>query len=119
MLPWWWPFGQVPEIAPRELDRAMRSRRPPQLLDVRSPAEHAGGHIGGVRLAPLQELRRRLPELGLDKGRPVIAICQSGHRSIPAVRLLRREGYDARHLAGGMNAWRRAQLPERRPRRKP
>ncbi len=118
MLPWWWPFGDVPEVAPVELDRELRSRRPPQLVDVRSAGEHAGGHIGGVKLVPLQELRGRLPALGLDRNRPVVAVCQTGHRSKPAVRLLRREGYDARQLAGGMNAWRRAKLPEARPRRK-
>ena len=117
MLPWWWPFGHVPEVSPKQLDRDMRSRRPPQLVDVRSAAEHAGGHIGGVKLAPLQELRQRLDGLGLDPGRPVVAVCQTGYRSVPAVRLLRREGYDARHLAGGMNAWRRAKLPEAKRKR--
>ncbi len=114
MMPWWWPFGSVPEVEAAELDREMRSRRPPQLLDVRSAAEHAGGHIGGVKLAPLPELRGRLDNLGLDRSRPVVAICQSGHRSTPAVRLLRASGYEARQLAGGMNAWRRAGLPEAR-----
>ncbi len=114
MMPWWWPFGSVPEVQPKELDREMRSARPPQLLDVRSVAEHAAGHIGGVKLAPLPELRQRLSGLGLEKSRPVVAICQSGHRSTPAVRLLRASGYEARQLAGGMNAWRRAGLPEAR-----
>ena len=114
MMPWWWPFGAVPEVQPAELDREMRSRRPPQLLDVRSVAEHAAGHLGGVKLAPLPELRQRLGDLGLDRSRPVVAICQSGRRSGPAVRLLRASGYDARQLAGGMNAWRRAGLPEAR-----
>ncbi len=118
MLPWWWPFGQVPEIEPEELDREMRSRRPPQLLDVRSAAEHAGGHIGGVKLAPLPELKARLATLGLDRDRPVVAVCQTGHRSKPAVRLLQREGFQARQLAGGMNAWRRARLPMTRPKGK-
>lgn len=114
MMPWWWPFGSVPEVQAAELDREMRSRRPPQLLDVRSVPEHAAGHIGGVKLVPLPELRQRLAGLGLDKSRAVVAICQSGNRSRPAVRLLRAEGYEARQLAGGMNAWRRAGLAEAR-----
>ena len=107
LLPWWWPFGRVPEITPEELDRAMKARRPPQLIDVRSAAEHARGHIGGVKLVPLPELRQRLAGLKLDRDRPVIAICATGNRSRPAVRLLRDAGYDARHLAGGMLAWQR------------
>jgi len=112
MMPWWWPFGSVPEISAAQLDRELRSRRSPQLVDVRSAGEHAAGHIGGVKLAPLPELRQRLDGLGLDPARPVVAVCQTGHRSVPAVRLLQRAGYDARQLAGGMNAWRRAKLPE-------
>ncbi len=89
-------------------------RRPPQLVDVRTPPEHARGHIGGVMLVPLGELRRRLPELHLDATRPVIAICQSGNRSRPAVRLLRRAGYDARQLAGGMLAWERVRRGQKK-----
>ena len=41
-----------------------------------------------------------------------VGICKTGHRSRGAVRLLRRRGYDARNLAGGMDAWRRAGLDE-------
>jgi rhodanese-related sulfurtransferase len=41
----------------------------------------------------------------------VVAICLSAHRSPPGVRLLRQAGIDARQLAGGMLAWRRAGLP--------
>lgn len=116
MLPWWWPFGRVPEITPAELSRAMKSWRPPQLLDVRSGAEHEQGHIGGVKLVPLSELRQRLPQLGLDPARPVVAVCRSGNRSRAAVRLLRRAGFDARQLAGGMIAWERAGGKARRGR---
>jgi rhodanese-related sulfurtransferase len=114
MMPWWWPWGQVPEVRPDALDRELRSRKPPQLVDVRSPMEHAGGHIGGVTLVPLPELRQRLNGLGLDRHRPVVAVCKTGHRSKPAVRLLRAAGYDARQLAGGMDAWRRQKLPLRK-----
>jgi rhodanese-related sulfurtransferase len=42
----------------------------------------------------------------------VVAICLTAHRSIPAVRLLRENGFEARQLQGGMLAWRAAQLPE-------
>ena len=114
MMPWWWPFGQVPEVTPEELSRQLRSSRPPQLLDVRSAVEHAQGHIPGVKLAPLPELSRRLADLGLDPRRPVVAICKSGNRSRPAVRLLRNNGFQARQLAGGMDAWRRQGGKERK-----
>ncbi len=116
MMPWWWPFGQVPEVTPEQLARQLRSARPPQLLDVRSGFEHAQGHIPGVKLVPLPELPGRLPDLGLDPRRPVVAICKTGHRSRPAVRLLRRAGFEAKQLAGGMDAWRRQGGKEKKAR---
>jgi rhodanese-related sulfurtransferase len=113
-LPWWLPFGAVPSLAPDELQAALHGRSPPQLVDVRTGAEFAAGRITGAVSVPVTELGRRLPTLGLDAGRPVVAICLSAHRSIPAVRLLRAAGLDAAQLAGGMLAWRRAGLPETR-----
>ena len=116
MMPWWWPFGQVPEVTTAELSRQLRSSKPPQLLDVRSAVEHAQGHIPGVKLVPLPELSQRLANLGLDPRRPVVALCKSGNRSRLAVRLLRRAGFEAKQLAGGMDAWRREGGKEARAR---
>jgi len=45
----------------------------------------------------------------------VVAICLTAHRSIPAVRLLASEGFEATQLKGGMLAWRAAGLPEAGP----
>jgi rhodanese-related sulfurtransferase len=113
-LPWWLPFGAVPEIAPAALSGALAAARPPQLLDVRTPQEYAAGHVDGAVSAPITSLAERLTQLGLDPARPVVAICLTAHRSIPAVRLLRAQGFEASQLAGGMLAWRAAGLPERK-----
>ena len=111
-VPWWLPFGKVPEIAPAALAERLRAKAPPQLVDVRTAAEFAAGHLRGAVSAPIGSLSSRLDGLGLDAGRPVVAICLSGHRSIPAVRLLGTRGFEASQLAGGMLAWRAARLPE-------
>lgn len=113
-LPWWLPFGAVPELAPSALAAALAGAAAPQVLDVRTRAEWSAGHIPGAVSVPVTELTARLPSLGLDPGRPVVAICLSAHRSIPAVRALGRAGFSASQLAGGMLAWRRAGLPEQR-----
>jgi len=113
-LHWWLPFGQVPESPARELAEALQRSAPPLFLDVRTAGEFAAGHVEGAVNLPITELAHRLPELELDPGRPVVAICLTAHRSIPAVRLLRGHGLQARQLAGGMRAWRAAGLPERR-----
>jgi phage shock protein E len=72
------------------------------LLDVRTPAEFAGGHLPGATNVPVGELSRRLGDI--PKDRPVVAYCQSGMRSSSAVRLLRAQGYEAWNL-GPMSAY--------------
>ncbi len=110
---WWLPFGHVPELTAAELADELRNGRRPQLLDVRTPHEFREGHIKGAVNVPIAQLSHRLDRLKLKPRRPVVAICLSGHRSVPAVRLLRAHGWeDIRQLAGGMRAWRREGLPE-------
>ncbi len=110
-LPWWLPFGSVPEVGARELAAELANGAVPFLLDVRTPVEFAAGHLAGALNVPVTALSGRIPSLGIPAGRPVVAICLSAHRSPPAVRLLRRAGVEARQLAGGMIAWRAAGLP--------
>jgi rhodanese-related sulfurtransferase len=111
-LPWWLPFGRVPEIPAPRLARDLSAAVPPQVVDVRTEAEFRRGHIRGAVNVPIQTLARRIGAIGLDRSRPVVAICLTAHRSIPAVRLLVRTGFSAAQLAGGMLAWRAAGFPE-------
>jgi rhodanese-related sulfurtransferase len=113
-LPWWLPFGKVPEIAAVQLAKDLAGLEAPQVLDVRTTAEFARGHVRGSVSAPIQSLATRLDALELDRTRRVVAICLTAHRSIPAVRLLRTRGFDAAQLAGGMLSWRAAGFPEER-----
>ena len=111
MAPWWSPFGRVPEVAAQELhDRLMRGEEI-QIIDVRTPHEFANGHICGAVNVPIQSFLRGLPDLGLDVSKPVVTICKTAHRSVPATRVLRRRGFDAAQLAHGLDEWRRQQLP--------
>lgn len=109
---WWWPFGKVQQIEAKTLREQLRKDRTIQLVDVRSADEYASGHIKGAQSAPIQSLKKQLPDLKLDPARPVVVICQTAHRSVPGVRLLRQNGFDAQQLGGGMNAWRAAGFPE-------
>ncbi|MBK1701035.1 rhodanese-like domain-containing protein [Thiococcus pfennigii] len=109
---WWVPFGTVPELAPQALRAELAGAEPPFLLDVRTPAEWRQDRIDGAVNVPVTELKGRLPSLGLDPRRPIVAICRSAHRSIGAVRLLELNGFTAvRQLEGGMLAWQQAGLP--------
>ena len=84
------------------------------VLDVRTPAEYAEGHIEGATLIPLQELNTRTAEL--PKDRDIYVICRSGNRSAQASELLTGAGFERiNNVAGGMGAWQAAGYPVVRP----
>jgi rhodanese-related sulfurtransferase len=113
-LPWWLPFGRVPEISAAELNKLMKDGGA-QLIDVRTPAEFDAGHVAGARNVPIHTFKQKLPTLALDPKQPIVTICATAHRSPPAVRLLRAAGYDnALQLKNGMLSWYAARLPTSR-----
>ena len=69
------------------------------LLDTRTEAEYAMGHVEGFVNIPVDALRERLQEL--ERGKPVYVICQSGLRSYIAARILMGNGFDCYNFAGG------------------
>ena len=73
------------------------------MLDVRRRAEVAAGHLPGAIGVCHVQLSQRLDEVPRD--RPVMIFCRSGVRSARATTLLRRAGYEATNVAGGMLAW--------------
>lgn len=121
-MKWWRMRGEVPEVTPDELE-AMIEAGDVQILDVRTRAEWRMSRIEGAYSVPIGRLEKHTAHLDLDKDRPVVAICLTAHRSIAAVRLLSREGYDIVQLQGGMTAWRKAKKErisgQRRPHEKP
>lgn len=77
------------------------------LIDVREPAEFAGGHAPGALSLPLGQLQSGIAP-GLDT--PMILYCASGMRSASGVRMLAALGYTGVHNAGGLGqavAWAR------------
>lgn len=70
-----------------------------QLVDVRTQAEYAAGHIDGFINLPVDQLREHLEQL--DKTKPVYLVCQSGLRSYIASRILKGSGFACSHLTGG------------------
>jgi rhodanese-related sulfurtransferase/DNA-binding MarR family transcriptional regulator len=81
------------------------------VIDVRPEAEFEAGHVAGARSLPITELERRLDALPAD--RDVVAYCRGPYCVFAddAVRLLRREGIEARRLEDGFPEWKRAGLP--------
>lgn len=74
-----------------------------QVIDVRTPREHAHGTVPGAINIPLDDLRSRLDEVADE----VIVHCQVGLRGYLAQRILAQHGKKARNLDGGYRTWRR------------
>ena len=75
-----------------------------QLLDVREADERDGGYISGSRHIPYRLVRAL--GAGVDGGRPVVTICESGTRAGIAASILAAAGVDARPvLDGGIAEW--------------
>lgn len=74
------------------------------LIDVRTPAEYAAGHIEGSRNIPVQEFAQRISEVG-PKETPVVLYCKSGTRSEMAAQMLRQAGWREVFNLGGMSDW--------------
>ena len=81
------------------------------LIDVSEPAEFVAGHAAGARSVPLATLEssRELPK---NKSLPLVVVCPTGQRAQRAVAVLKKLGFEnVRALAGGLGAWRAANLP--------
>jgi rhodanese-related sulfurtransferase len=84
------------------------------LLDVSEPAEYAAGHAVGARSVPLGSLEtsNQLPK---NKTLPLVVMCPTGARASRAAATLQKLGFEkASALAGGLRAWREANLPVER-----
>lgn len=80
------------------------------VLDVRSPREWSAGHVAGSVNVPLNHLQERMAEIPRD--RRIVVHCAGGYRSSIASSILHQYGItNLTELAGGLAAWKAAQLP--------
>jgi rhodanese-related sulfurtransferase len=76
------------------------------VIDVRSPADFAQGHIAGAINIPIE----RLFAVELLDG-PLMTTCGGGGRGGRAADALVEAGREAYSIAGGTRSWRAAGLP--------
>ena len=96
--------GTTPTVQWHELDAARAAGA--QVVDVRSPAEHAAGYIEGTINIPVDELRDRLDEVQLEN---VVVYCAVGQRGHIATQILKAHGAKVRNLDGGFTTYSTAQ----------
>ncbi|MFZ9886318.1 MAG: rhodanese-like domain-containing protein [Myxococcota bacterium] len=85
------------------------------VIDVRTPAEHAEGHLAGDSNLPVDELEARRQELDVltsgDRARPIVVYCRSGRRAAKAKGILEGLGYTNVTNGGGLSELQRLQNP--------
>ena len=77
------------------------------VLDVRTAAEHAEGHIPGTHfnIDVLEDSYTENALKMLPKDKPVALYCRSGNRSKNAARILAEKGYQVLELGTGFRGW--------------
>ena len=90
-------LGQISPVKARELVKSGA-----KLIDVRSPAEFASGHIEGAVNVPVGAMKD--DTLGA-KDQPLIVYCASGTRSAMARSVLKSRGYTQVFNLGAMSRW--------------
>ncbi|WP_434340065.1 rhodanese-like domain-containing protein [Motilimonas cestriensis] len=102
--------NSVPVVSQSELVAWQQSEKPMQLLDVRTPAEFAQGHIKGAINIPYDQLDQQLASL--DKDTEIVVYCSSGRRAAIAEDVLMSNGLlKVSHLEGDMLGWQAKGLP--------
>ena len=100
------PLSAVPSIPAAALEPRLATSTARLLLDVRTPAEYAAGHLPGARLIPHDQLAQRLTELAATQDQEVIVYCRSGRRAAQAIDTLTRAGFShVAHLQGDYQRW--------------
>lgn len=80
------------------------------ILDVREDKERKTGFIANSTHIPLSKVKNKLGDL--DNSKKVLVYCRSGARSSHIAGLLTRHNFEqVYNLKGGLNAWRKANLP--------
>ena len=84
------------------------------ILDVRTPAEFAEGHIAGAINIDVtaSDFKARVADLKLKKSTCLAVYCRSGRRSANACNILSSEGYGKlNNLSTGIIGWTEAGKP--------
>jgi phage shock protein E len=105
--------SEAPSISAVELHDKRTSGGAPAVIDVRTAAEYAAGHVPGAINIPFDQVVERIAEVDAPHG--VALYCMVGPRARKGESALLASGYaSVFHLEGGLAAWQEAGLPVER-----
>lgn len=97
-------------LSSRELT-AMVNRDEAFILDIRPKKEFSTGHIAGSVNISNDQLKDKMVELDKHKDKTIIVVCASGMNAGGACAELKKAGFTAARLSGGITGWRSENLP--------
>lgn len=101
--------GEVKHVNGKEAVNLLQQENKPQVLDVRTAKEFAGGHIMGASNIDFEKSDFEAKLAGLDRNLTYLVHCRSGNRSKKSLKAFEKLGFQTIiHLDGGIKAWKKA-----------
>ncbi|NWG29703.1 MAG: rhodanese-like domain-containing protein [Ignavibacteriaceae bacterium] len=100
----------IKHYSAQEASQKIKKERNVVLLDVRTDTERKKNSIRGSYHIPITSIANSETELKKFKGAEIICYCQTGNRSLNAAAKLKKLGFNASNLKGGIIRWNAAGL---------
>ncbi|HVK38259.1 MAG TPA: rhodanese-like domain-containing protein [Candidatus Kapabacteria bacterium] len=98
-------YPDITTVTPDALAAELGGRRPPLLLDTRTPEEFSISHLANAQLVSPTSFDRDDVD-DLERDRPIVVYCAVGQRSARVARTLKELGFTSvRCLYGGIILW--------------
>ncbi|MGB4076059.1 rhodanese-like domain-containing protein [Pseudomonas sp.] len=97
-------------LSSRELTALLNSEQG-VVLDIRAQKDFSAGHIVGALNIPYEKLTSRMAELDKHKAKTLILVDAMGQHAGTVCRDLKKAGFTAAKLGGGIASWRGDNLP--------
>ncbi|MDD5276103.1 MAG: rhodanese-like domain-containing protein [Methylovulum sp.] len=105
------PAVNAESLSPAQAD-SLYTNSKVLIIDVRENDEWNNQHIPNAIHIPLGQLTKRLPELEPYKNSAIVTQCNTGKRSLQALKLLKSAGFTQVYsMEGGLVAWQKTGLP--------
>jgi len=100
----------IKHYSAQEASLKVKKERNVVLLDVRTDTERKQGSIRGSYHIPITSIATSENELKKFKDAEIICYCRTGNRSLNAAAKLKKLGFNAANLRGGIIRWNAAGL---------
>jgi rhodanese-related sulfurtransferase len=95
----------IKQYTPADALAKVKKERNVIFLDVRTDKERKQSSIKGSHHIPVTSIADKEQELKKFKDAEIICYCQTGSRSLSAASKLKKMGFNASNLSGGMVRW--------------